>query len=406
MRQKKYTVPHGEGSFYQRGSDGRWVGVIDRGWTERGTRDRLQVSSKDKDRAWDKLVAARKQVALGEIAAVASPTVKAWSESWIEQSREHMRPGSLQQHQTRIKRWIIPACGAKRLDRLTPGDIRAVQTALVDADRTPATRRAVHSTLMTMLRAAKAEGHRVPEPVLMVRRPPAGLQTRGAIPAEDALRLASVAIQQPDAARWVAALLQGMRQGECLGLTWDAVDFEARAIDISWQLVQLKYADRKAKTFDLPPGYEVRHLHGTLHLARPKSEAGERRIPMVPWMYEALLAWREVAPESPHGLVWPAASGQPRNATEDREAWRALLAEAEVARPDGRPYLLHEARHTAATLLAMAGVRDEVRVAIMGHSQVEMTQGYTHVSEAQAREALSAAAGMLGIGGDRYQTVT
>ena len=127
---------------------------------------------------------------------------------------------------------------------------------------------------------------------------------------------------------------------------------------------------------------------------------------MVPWMYEALLAWREAAPESPHGLVWPAESGQPRNATEDREAWRTLLAAAKVSRPDGRPYLLHEARHTAATLLAMAGVRDEVRVAIMGHSQVEMTQGYTHVSEAQAREALSAAAGMLGIGGDRYQTVT
>lgn len=398
VARKTYSLSQGEGSFYQSKSDGRWVGVIEAGWTERGTRRRVTVSSMDKDKAWDKLAAARKRISLGQAAAVNTLTVKAWSESWITQSREHMRPTSLAQHQTRIKRWVIPACGARRLDQLTPGDIRAVQTALVEADRSPDTRRAVHSTLMTMLRAAKAEGHQVPEPVLMVRRPPAGVQTRGAIPAEDALRLVAVAAQEPDAARWVAALLQGMRQGECLGLTWDAVDLDASTIDISWQLAQLKYADKRARTFALPPGFEARHLHGTMHLTRPKSAAGERRIPMVPWMRDALRAWREVAPDSPHGLVWPADSGRPRNATHDREAWRALLERAEVSRPDGSPYLLHEARHTAATLLALAGVRDEVRVAIMGHSQVEMTQGYTHVSEAQAREALSAAAGMLGIG--------
>src|SRR5690606_9133917 len=118
----------------------------------------------------------------------------------------------------------------------------------------------------------------------------------------------------PDASRWVAALLQGMRPAECLGLTWDAIDFDRDTIDVSWQLKPLPYRiprDRDSG-FRHPPDYTVRHLQGAHHLVRPKTGRGKRMVPLVPWMRAALLDWRDRAPASPHGLVWPGEDGGPR----------------------------------------------------------------------------------------------
>jgi len=73
-----------------------------------------------------------------------------------------------------------------------------------------------------------------------------------------------------------------MRQAECLGLTWAAVDLDAGTADISWQLQPVPYADRAAGTFRMPRGYDARHLVDAWHLSRPKTARGQRIIPLVP----------------------------------------------------------------------------------------------------------------------------
>lgn len=404
MAKRTYKVPHGEGAFYQ-AANGRWMGVLERGWTERGTRDRKVVSSYDKDKAWDKFMAARKQAVLGEPVAPQAPTVKAWSEQWLENLREHVRPGTYDMQRSRVKAWIVPTLGTKRLDKLTPADVRLVQAKLDEAGRSQSTKRNVHACLLTMLNAAVDEGHAVPLTVRRVRKPAEPVATRDAIPLEDALRLVRVASERPDAARWVAALMQGMRQGECLGLTWEAVDLENRTIDVSWQLVQLRYEDKAAKRVKIPPGYEVRHLIGTRYLARPKSAAGKRIVKLVPWMHDALLAWRDVAPSSPYGLVWPRPDGKPQQPDEDRAAWYALCDAAAVWKvpPAGDTppvrYLLHEARHTAASLLLAAGVDPQVVRTIMGWTSEAMRRTYTHASPEVVLDALSRSAAKLQLEG-------
>ena len=417
MARKKYEVPHGEGSFTYRPSKGLWVGVIEAGWTERGTRRRIEVSSRDKDKAWDKLTALRKQVSEegSAVVAVASPTIKAWSEEWLEMIRQHDAPQGWAQRRSRINHWVVPELGRRKLESLTPGDVRTVHKAMLDADRSATTILNVHSTLMQMLRAALTEGHRVPTPVLSMRPPEKGVSDRDAIPLADALKLTAHIATLPDASRWVAALLQGMRQSECLGLTWDAIDWDNDTIDVSWQVVQLKYADRRAKTFYYPPGREFRQLFGTRHLSRPKSIAGRRVVPMVSWMRQALLQWLEIAPD-PSGLVWPqmAAPQRPRGADADREAWHALQAAVGVWKvpptgpdaEDGVPWTLHEARHTAASLLLLAGVDVEVVRQIMGHSSVAMSRHYQHASAAQKRAALQAVADVLQLPGTSEARLT
>lgn len=392
MARRTYKLAHGEGTFYRR-QGGQWVGSLQAGWSERGTRKRITVTSRDKAAAWDKLMAAKKQLAITGTVATTSPTVKAWSADWLEHHADRMRPQSRDQHRARLQKWVVPAIGHKRLHQLTPGDLRAIHKAIRDAGRSASTVRAVHSTIKTLLSDAVTEGHQVPDPVRNMRRPAEGISDRDAIAADDAILLARyLTTDRPDAARWVAALLQGMRQAECLGLRWQHVDLAGRTLDVSWQLVRLRYADYATRRFDIPPDQEAVQLAGAAHLMRPKSKAGSRVIPLVPWMHDALVRWREVAPPSPHGLVWPGPNGRPQNADEDRRAWYRILQEAGVSKPNGQPYKLHEARHTTASLLAAAGVHIEVVGQILGHGSVSMSRLYTHAQQPAMRAALEAGA--------------
>ncbi len=59
---KEHQVTKGQGSFYFRTSDQRWIGVIDLGRLEDGKRNRITVSDRDEDTAWEKLLAKQAQV--------------------------------------------------------------------------------------------------------------------------------------------------------------------------------------------------------------------------------------------------------------------------------------------------------------------------------------------------------
>src|SRR5690606_35829231 len=239
----------------------------------------------------------------------------------------------------------------------------------------------IQGVFQKALRDAIVEGHTVPEPPLLADKPAKDRSNRRlVIPTPEAIRLLRLAESMKDGSRWVAALTQGIRQGERLGLRWDDIDFDKKAIAISWQLQEL-VRDREAGRYRIPDGYEAEPLEGRWHLVRPKSTSGEREIPMLPWMELMLERWREESPKSPHGLVWPGDGGVLIVDRVDTADWQALQARAGVKRKNGKPYELHSARHTTATVLMEAGVDPDVIRAIMGHSDIVTTAGYKHVSD-------------------------
>jgi integrase len=68
----------------------------------------------------------------------------------------------------------------------------------------------------------------------------------------------------------------------------------------------------------------------------------------------------------------------------DWTEWKVLLREAGV-----RDARLHDARHTAATLLLTQGVDVRVAMAILGHSSSQLTRDtYQHVVPELARDAM------------------
>jgi len=389
---------YASGSVYQRSSDNRWVGTIEAGWTSTGARRRIVVTAKTEAEVKTKLKLKARDLDRGETSTSPRTTVKAWAETWLEMTERTDRPKTHTTDLGAVRKYIVPVIGHKRLVQLAPADVRAVDAKVREGTGNSSTVRRYHGTLIRMLKAAQAEGYSIPARVLDVKAPAPAPTDRQEVAEPDALAMLAVAATLPHGSRWLAAFLQGMRQGECLGLTWDEVDEDR--LSVSWQLQALPYVDRsrKALGFRIPDGYEAKRLEKSLHLVRPKSRAGWRVIPLVPWMAESLASWREVAPASPHGLVWPAQSGSPASARQDRLEWRALQDTVGVRHPSGRYYELHEARHATATLLMKLGVDEAVRIQIMGHSSIASTRGYEHVDVTQARKALERVAERLQLG--------
>lgn len=389
---------YGNGSLYQRSSDGRWIGTLEAGYTKNGARRRVTVTAKTEVECKRKLRDKRSQIAKdGQATASNRMTVKAWSDKWLERIVLKERPKSYTTDRGAVRAWIVPTIGHKRLDQVEPDDVRAVAAAVRRAGLNTSTARRYQGVLIRMLKAAVQDGHSIAGRVLTTEMPTEAVTDRTALALPEALDVLEVVSYMPHGSRWVAALLQGMRQGECLGLTWPEVDLEAGYLTVSWQLQALPYLDPKNRRlgFRVPDGYEARQVDRSIHLVRPKSKAGWRVIPLVPWMRDSLAAWQQTAPLSPAGLVWPNTQGGPANIRHDTDEWNTIQDTAGVRHPSGRHYYGHEARNTAATLLLELDVPESVRIAILGHSSIQTTRGYEVVARAQALAALSKAAERL-----------
>jgi Phage integrase family len=83
-------------------------------------------------------------------------------------------------------------------------------------------------------------------------------------------------------------------------------------------------------------------------------------------------------------------TGTPINSRSDWSDWHDLLRVAGV-----REARVHDARHTAATLLLEQGVGIRVVQQILGHSQVSQTERYTHVTTQLGRDAAERMSGAL-----------
>lgn len=392
---------YGTGSVFYDKSRDRWLGRVETGWTAKGTRRRKVVTGKTKTEALRKVREALRQAEHNEAPTVGGkPTVKVWADVWLENTSRTLRPTTWQVNHSQVMNWIVPTIGHRRIEALRPADVRTVERAMETAGRASSTISRCMAVLHKLLEDALVEGHPVPQAVLKVQTVGPGENDRDAIPLPDALALLEAATGLPDGSRWVAALLQGLRPAECLGLTWGCVDLDGDVLDISWQLKPLPYKVKRdrASGFRVPRNYTARQIYGALHLVRPKTASGQRIIPLVPWMREALSTWRELCPPSKSGLVWPDPDGLPRVDRDDRDAWVQLQDAAQVAHTegeDGRRFTLYEARHTTATLLREAGVDDQTIIAIMGHASILSTRAYLHTDRTKVRAALEQVAHRL-----------
>jgi integrase len=89
------------------------------------------------------------------------------------------------------------------------------------------------------------------------------------------------------------------------------------------------------------------------------------------------------------GYVFTTPTGRPLSPHADWAEWKRLLEKAEV--PERR---LHDARHTAATVLLLLGVNERAVMSVMG-SSTAMAARYQHVVAAVQRAVADDVGGLL-----------
>lgn len=396
---------NGEGSVYK-AADGRWRGSITIGFTPDGRQRRRYVSAPTKGQARAKLIAAIDARDAG-VDTTSDPTVEQWLTHWLDKvAAPTVRPSTLEGYTTAVNHWAIPELGKVKLSRLTPDHLEALYTLAVTtgkprrhgADPKPAsagTVRLLHRTLARALQVAHERGRISRNPAKLAHVPTGPRRKIAAFEEVDARRILAAAEGTWNAARWSVALALGLRQGEALGLTWDHVDLDEGVIHVRQALQRI------------PRGVG-------LQLVEVKSSAGERDIPVPPSLLAAMREHRRAqlaarvqdgpnwspwttralwpdGPEKDVELVFAQRSGRPIDTRADHRAWEALLQSAGV-----RDARLHDARHTAATLLLEQGVSPKVVQEILGHSSISLTLGtYAHVTRRLAAEAARAMEGSL-----------
>ena len=181
----------------------------------------------------------------------------------------------------------------------------------------------------------------------------------------------------------------GLRRGEVTALLWSDIDFENKCISIS-------------KSYNFK----------TNRIKPPKSEAGNRTVPMPDILCNYLQEYRKNAGKGKM-LVMLSARGKPMT----ESAWKRMLEsyltqlnytygifkdKKHINSPEKLPMVIepftwHCLRHTYATILYESGVDAVTAKDLLGHSDIKTTLGiYTHLSAEKKQSDISKLNSFLG----------
>lgn len=183
-----------------------------------------------------------------------------------------------------------------------------------------------------------------------------------------------------------------------MGLRWNDVDLDGGVLRVRRCVQRHTWVHGGAVLEDLPScshkrGAECeRRTNGGLVLVEPKTKASKRSMSSHgPWSrscapHRACVNRRRLAAgeawDSTHDLVFPDMHGGLVDPARDNAEWHRLIGAAGV-----RDVRLHDARHTAATLLLLQNVDIRTVMSIMGWTEMATAQRYTHAVDELRRRA-------------------
>jgi integrase len=315
-----------------------------------------------------------------------------WLETGDKAGLERSTFAAYRQH---LKLHIEPYLGSVKLSQLSAPMVREFEDKLArgdmpeGADPQPRTRvmvRKVRVSLSSLLSDAQERGLVSRNVVRDLRRTRArGVERKAErrqkgklkigidIPTREEIK----AIVETAKGRWhpvlLTAIFTGLRASELRGLRWTDVDLEKRELHVRQR------ADRYSA------------------IGKPKSESGERTVPLTPIVVNTLREWKLACPKSEAGLVFPSSGGlveHHKNIVE-RGLIPTLIAAGvttEEGRPDGEKIKrakytgLHALRHFYASWCINRRVDGGLELPAkvvqerLGHSSIVMTMDvYGHL---------------------------
>jgi integrase len=316
-----------------------------------------------------------------------SITVAQAAEDWIKAVELDKRERSTVDQYRQHARHISERIGSRRVAKLTTPELNKFRDDLL-ASMSRAMARKVMSSLKSLLRDAQRRGSVAQNVALAVkkidrdRRGESGLKPGVDIPTPEEIKTLIAAMP----GRWrpvlLTAIFAGLRSSELRGLRWADVDLKAGELHVRQR------ADRYNK------------------IGKPKSEAGNRTVPLGPLLTNTLREWKLRCPHGEEGLVFPTARGTIARHNNIVRAFKATVRAAKLLDAQGEPKYtgLHALRHFYASWCINPidqggqGLPPKVVQARLGHSSIVMTMdvyGHLFPSDADADKRLADAERML-----------
>ena len=318
-------------------------------------------------------------------------TVDTWFEYWIENIVGDLAPNTRRNYRERYKHNVQPVIGGMCLASVKPMHCKMVLNRMEDRYAGSAIRQA-YIAMGTMFRSALMND-------LIAKHPMDGVRYTKPVRAVDDIKFLRVEEQQKfleaakrshNYAQYALILETGLRTGELVGLTWDAINWKKRTLTINKTL-------------------EYRHNQKFWRAGPPKTQQSYRTIPLTNRACEILQEVQARAcerKESPlldqtleymdrrtgvkanlvmRDLVfinWR--TGEPaKNSSYDTHLYK-LCDEAGIKR-----FCMHALRHTYATRAIESGMQPKVLQKLLGHASIKTTMDrYVHVTDDSMSKAV------------------
>jgi integrase len=222
-----------------------------------------------------------------------SVTVNEAAQDWLARARRELEHGTYVQYRQHVDLHIAPFIGGMKLSKITIPTVRAFMDRLSDEGRSPAMVKAIRTSLGSIISEAQERGKAIRNPVkeMATNRKRAGASSEKrkkkrleyGVDIPTHWEINQILAHASDRFRplLMVAVFTGLRSSELRGLRWADVDFDKQLIHVRQR------ADNYAA------------------IGMPKSEAGQRSIPVGPNVVTTLKEWKLRCPRGELDLVFP-----------------------------------------------------------------------------------------------------
>jgi len=291
---------------------------------------------------------------------------------WLENTHQHsIAHTTYKRYRSLAVQHIIPSIGNYELRKINPRLINSLLATMRDAGQSVRSQQQARALLSIAFSEAENLNYVASNPVRKVKNPQGSTRVISPLKIEDVKRLLQTYSGTYLSARLHIAMVCGLRQGEALGLCWQDIDFEAGTLEIKRQMQLLNNESVFTRL-------KTDRSYRTLVLTQETMQSLiEHKQIIDSWSMRSDGNWQNLE------LVFPQSDGGARSTKTDYAEWQKALKLCGIA-----PKRLHDARHTAATLMYSQGVGIETISRALGHSSSAITSRlYVHSSEEPLRKA-------------------